>query len=173
MTSQDACEEKLACLGPAERVRVAWILDVLRWPGREIEVSEVGEVFHVNYSQRLASVAKFLTRRSERLKACRALEVARDAADVVEVRLQDASGRSWTLRVRVHPDPPHRVSFFRVARPFPSGASVREATEADGEAIAEIEAGSGIEREDGSRVTTILGSGLVARDGVYVDHVYF
>jgi hypothetical protein len=50
---------------------------------------------------------------------------------------------------------------FSLARPFPPGAVVRDAGEDDGQAIERIEAGSGIEHPDGSRLTTVLGTSLI------------
>jgi len=81
--------------------------------------------------------------------------------EVLEVDLQDAKGRLWTFRARIGLEPPYRIEFWSVRRPLPPGATLRRATESDGDAIAAVERACPIERDDGSRVTLVRGSSLL------------
>ncbi|MGH8972702.1 MAG: hypothetical protein ACRD0C_05800 [Acidimicrobiia bacterium] len=55
------------------------------------------------------------------------------------VRLVDDNGRHWRLTVAVEETPPHRISALRWEREFGAEVTVREATEEDGAALADLE----------------------------------
>lgn len=72
-----------------------------------------------------------------------------DGASVV---LVGADAKRWALRCWVHAEPPHRITGSRLLPAPPEGMSIRNATEADAEALAELERRSPLRLGEGGRL---------------------
>lgn len=142
-------------LGP-RAARVHWLLGLLAGGIAGAKPSEVAPLLGAFFRQ----PGPFFTTVgfwAHRLGTIDAVEVDCDADGTVIVALRDAKGRDWNLRCRVGESSPYPLDFYNLARPLPPGIRIRLGDDSDGEALAEIDRRSPIERGDGSSVTLVRG----------------
>lgn len=133
-----------------------WLLAALR--AEPDALADRGIEAHVEATGRPASSWRQQIRYwTPRLGAFRATAEARLVRDRVELPIESERGRRYTVRCRLAQDGA-RVRGFFVARELPSGATLRDATEADLATLNAIERETGIEHGDGGRVTTSRGA---------------
>ncbi|MBI1814796.1 MAG: hypothetical protein HYR72_07450 [Deltaproteobacteria bacterium] len=141
--------------------RVRWALRLLESGGAAVAADELAAALagvgpfgqHENFGAYLAFW-------NIRIGPHRLAAVRRGAGDVIEVILLDQRARRWRLDCGVEFAPPHRLTRFEIQRELPAGVAIRRATVADADAIASIERGSAIVRDDGVRVTIVRGAQL-------------
>jgi hypothetical protein len=97
-------------------------------------------------SSRFAGAVEFMRQTGPYTPIC-----AREVSDhCVEARLHDTKGRDWLLNLRIETAAPFGIEATWLYPPLPDGFEVREATAADGPALARLEAEIPIVTKDGS-----------------------
>jgi hypothetical protein len=150
--------ELRARLGPERAGRVRWALAVLGGEADPDDPAALAEALEPTFPGRAGWPARLASFGRRRLGAFRTEGVTLGPDGVVELALVSTGGHSFRWWLDLGIAPPHRLRGAGFVRSLPEGAIVREADERDLEALIAIEQETGIEREDGTRITTCRGA---------------
>ena len=147
--------------GSARAARVRWALGLLTGGSTAVVADDLPATLAIGGPfAHPENFAAYVALCSTRLGPYHLAAARRCAGDVIELVLVDAGMRRWRLRCGVELAPPHRITQFGLERELPAGIEIRTATVADANALADIERGSAIVRDDGVRVTIVRGARL-------------
>jgi hypothetical protein len=158
-TPQGMTDIELEDVAGARSARVRWALRLLESGGAAVAADELAAAMASGgpFGQHENFVA-YLAFWNIRIGSHHLAEARCGADDVIEVVLVDQRSRRWQLDCGVEFAPPHRLTRFEIQRKLPAGVVIRRATAADAGAIASVERGSPIVRDDGVRVTIVRGA---------------
>lgn len=130
--------------------QLAWLLERIAVAGEGFLPEERGRFAPGTPLHGEADLAGFFARLASRFGPFELSTVEARSPALLEALLEAAQGRKWCLACRVEEDEPHRIAEVEWHRVLDFEVEVREATDADGAGLAELERSCPIQLREGS-----------------------